>query len=349
NPSPPSMDAAEEALATAIASEDAQSAALSKVYVASRGVFGSETDRSLLLLDEALSVFRESGDSWGEGFAGFQRMEVLAHRGELAAAIDQGEAALACYQKTGDPWATSAALAHLGWYGRMTGRIEWSEEITGGAVGLARSRRLPHTVQYVMTDQGYLRLLVGEQDEARRTFEMALAIAIDVGNPVGAATIRNAIGESLLTSGSVEDAQQAHREALAGFEDANIGSGVAYTLARLGLSAETAGAWKEAERHHQAGLRAAADTGAVIELVPVIEGLARVAAAGGETERAARLLAGARSLRHRSGLVRLPVEEVVTESADRRVRAAAGSDVLEEATREAEDMDPVAMIAIASR
>ncbi|HSM44583.1 MAG TPA: hypothetical protein VK969_06150, partial [Acidimicrobiia bacterium] len=349
NPSPPSMDAAEEALATAIASEDAQSAALSKVYVASRGVFGSETDRSLLLLDEALSVFRESGDRWGEGFAGFQRMEVLAHSGDLATAIEQGEAALACYRETGDPWATSAALAHLGRYGRMTGRLEWSEEITGEAIDLAQSRRLPHTVQYVMTDQGYLRFLLDDHDEARRIFEAGLAIAIDVGNPVGAATIRNAVGESLLTSGLVEDARQAHREALTGFEEASLDSGVAYTLARLGLTAEIAGAWEEAAEHHQGALRAAADAGAVIELIPALEGLARVAAAADEMERAARLLAGARSLRNRSGLAALPVEEAATASAGRRVSAAVGSAVLEELAGEIEAMDPIAMIALASR
>lgn len=349
NPSPRSMEAAEEALATAVALEDAQSAALSKVYVALGGVFGPDTDRSLLLLDEALSVFRESGDRWGEGFAGFQRMEVLAHRGDLATAIEQGEAALACYRETGDPWAISAALAHLGRYGRMTGRLEWSEEITGEAIDLAQSRRLPHTVQYVMTDQGYLRFLLDDHDEAHRIFEAGLAIAIDVGNPVGAATIRNAMGESLLMVGSVEDARQAHREALTGFEEASLDSGVAYTLARLGLTAEIAGAWEEAAEHHQGALRAAADAGAVIELIPALEGLARVAAAADEMERAARLLAGARSLRNRSGLAALPVEEAATASAGRRVSAAVGSAVLEELAGEIEAMDPIAMIALASR
>lgn len=347
NPSPRSMEVAEEALATALALEGADAAALSKVYVALGGVFGPETERSLWLIDEALSVFQESGDRWGEGFAGFQRMEILAHKGDLRQAIVAGEAALACFRETGDPWAISAALAHLGRYGRLTGRLEWAEEVTGEALDLARIRRLPHTVQYVMTDHGYLHLLADDHDGAREIFEKALARAVDVGNPVGAATIRNAMAESHLTLGSVEDARRLHSEALSGFREVGLDVGVAYTEARLGLTAEVAGRLEEADRHHHETLRSASKAGAVIEAIPALEGLGRVAAAGSDLERAARLLCAGASLRSRSGLTALPVERAVTDSVVSRVRTDLGPEVFERIAEEVKAMDPAAVAAMA--
>lgn len=341
------MEAAEEALATALALEGADAAALSKVYVALGGVFGPETERSLWLIDEALSVFQESGDRWGEGFAGFQRMEILAHKGDLRQAIVAGEAALACFRETGDPWAISAALAHLGRYGRLTGRLEWAEEVTGEALDLARIRRLPHTVQYVMTDHGYLHLLADDHDGAREIFEKALARAVDVGNPVGAATIRNAMAESHLTLGSVEDARRLHSEALSGFREVGLDVGVAYTEARLGLTAEVAGRLEEADRHHHETLRSASKAGAVIEAIPALEGLGRVAAAGSDLERAARLLCAGASLRSRSGLTALPVERAVTDSVVSRVRTDLGPEVFERIAEEVKAMDPAAVAAMA--
>jgi predicted ATPase/DNA-binding SARP family transcriptional activator len=349
NPTPQSLDAAEEALSVALASQDDEAAALSKIYVASSGVFGSEAERSLSLLDDALSTFRRSGDRWGEGFARFQRMEVLAHGGELGPAIEEGEAALACFRDSGDPWGISAALAHLGRYGRMAGRLEWAEEITSEARDLAETRRLPHTVQYVMTDQAYLRMLSGDLEGARRIFGEALGIAVEVGNPVGVATIRNGIGESFLTLGSTEEALRLHNQALDGFEETGLEIGRAYTLARLGLVAEEAEQWETAANHHRMALRTAAGADAVIELIPGLEGLGRVAAALGDLEQAARLLASAGSLRGRSGLVYLPVEETATASAAEYVRTTLGTEALEKAMAEFEQTAPAALIEMADR
>lgn len=347
SPSMRSIEVAEEALATALTAEDEQAAALAKVYVASSGVFGPETERSAMLLEQAVSAFRQAGDRWGEGFAGFQRMEVLAHGGDLALAIDHGAAALACYRDTGDPWAISATLAHLGRYGRLSGRLDWAGEIAQEARDLAEARRLPHTVQYVMADQGYLSLLQGDHEPAQRLFREAVAIASDIGNPVGAASGRNGLGETALTVGLVGDAGRFHHEALLGFYEAGLGIGVAYTLARLGLTAETVGSWNEAEHHHRAALDAAAAAGAVIELLPALEGLGRAAAAAGEMEYAARLLAASRSLRRRTGVVALSVEGTATLAAERHVEAALGQDVLDAAADALEAMDPAAVAAMA--
>lgn len=344
---PHTMELAAEAFTTALALDDAGSAARAKVFVALGGVFGPAIEPSLALLDEALGVFRESRDVWSEGFARFQRMEVVGHKGDLRAAIDEGQASLALMQKTGDPWAISAALAHLGRYGRLTGRVEWAKGITEQALEVAKERGLPHTVQYVMTDQAYLHLLCGDPEQARRLFTEALEIALEVGNQVGVASIHNGLAESYLASGAVEEAGRLHREAAAQFEAIGLRTAVAYTVARLGLVEECSQRWEKAAVHYNTAHDAAITSADVIDLIPCLEGLGRTLAARGEMARSARLLRAGSTLRERTGLAPLPVEEAATRNAETVVGSALAPQVLEAIATELRNLEPTAMASLA--
>lgn len=342
------FELAEEALAAAEQLDDTKAAARSKVFVALRGVFGDAVDRSLRLLDEAIAVFAGDGDRFAEGLARFQRMEVLGNSGSLRQALEEGDGALEHLKEAGDPWAVSVTLGHLGRYGRLTGQLERAAEATEASIEIAGDRSLPHTLQYSLTDQGYMAYIRSDLAEAARIFEEALSIARTVGNRMGMATITNGMAEVQLAHGAVDEARRLHSEAADVFAELELGKWKAYSITRVGLVEETAGNWPQAAEHHIEASKAMSALPGSISVVLSLEGLARVSAAEGNMERAARLLHGATELRHRGGLSPTPTEKAATEMAERNVRTSLSSHDLRSIANETARLDATAIAALAS-
>lgn len=342
------FEVAEEALAAAEQGNDAKAAAMSKVFVALSGVFAEAVERSLRLLDEAIAVFAAERDRFAEGLARFQRMEVLGNRGSLRHALDEGDVALEYLEEAGDPWAVSVTLGHLGRYGRLTGELARAEEATAASVEIAGDRSLPHTLQYSLTDQGYLAYIRGHLAEALRTFEEALSIARTVGNRMGVATISNGIAEVLLAEGVVDEARRLHSEAAERFAELELSKWRAYSLTRVGLVEEHAGNWQEAAEHHLEASRAMTALPGSISTVLSLEGLARVAATHGDLERSAHLLQGAKELRQRGGLAPTPTETAANEEAELHLRNSLSAETLRSIARETGALETTAIAALAS-
>jgi predicted ATPase/DNA-binding SARP family transcriptional activator len=318
-PSTRTLEVARSALHVAAGMPPSRSTGLARVLAALGGVARDDAEHSLSLLEAAREIFEEIGDGWGSGLARFQTMEVLAHRGQLREAIEVGRSALELFRPTEDPWAISAALAHLTRLSRLTGQTGPATDLAHEAHRVAEERGLPHTVQFVMTDQAYLAFMADDVDAAVDTLTAALTIAGDVGNPVGVATIRNALGEMRLAEGVLAGAGELHAQARAGFEQLELGAGVAYSIARQGLVAECGGESGRALSLYEEGLRIARRAGAVLEGIPCYEGLGRIAVAGGRSEDGARLLAYAAAQRRHTGYVPLSFEQARTDAAEDEV------------------------------
>lgn len=342
------FEVAEEALAAAKQVDDTKAAATSKVFVALSGVFGDAVERSLRLLDEAITVFEDDRDLFAEGLARFQRMEVLGNRGSLKQALEEGDVALKYLEEAGDPWAVSVTLGHLGRYGRLTGQLERAAELTAASIEMAGDRSLPHTLQYSLTDQGYMAYICGDLAEAARIFEEALSIALTVGNRMGIATITNGMAEVQLAHGAVDEARRLHNEAADVFAGLELGKWRAYSITRVGLVEETTGNWLKAAEHHIEASKTMAALPGSISVVLSLEGLARVSAAQGDMERAAPLLHGATELRHRGGLAPTPTEKAATERAERKVRTNLSADDLRSIAHETAKLDAAAIAALAN-
>jgi predicted ATPase/DNA-binding SARP family transcriptional activator len=347
SPSLRSQEVAQQALDASLASGDSAATALARILVAISGIDRSEVDSSFEMLTRASDAFVDLDDPWGQGFAHFQRMEVLAHRGELTASIAQGQLSLTFFRETGDPWAVSAALAHLAKLGRLTGRIEWGSAMAEEALRITRSARLPHTSQYVLTHQAYMDLLEAAPDSAIERLEEALQIAIEVGNRVGVASIYNGMGEARLATGAVEEALQFHQRALTDFEDLQLRSDIGYTYTRLGLVHEDERRIDQAMECHREGLSETVASGDQLHLVPCLEGLGRVTAALGDFERAARLLHAGTALRSRVGLAPLPIEAGLNKRATRAVADHLEREFLDELAREMDEMETTALGTVA--
>lgn len=343
-PTQPSI--AHQALELAERLEDVQGAARAKVFVALGEMVGPDTKRSMQILGEAIDVFGAAGDAWEEAFARFQKMEVLAHGGNLHTAIQEGERAMGLFRTTGDPWAISAVLAHLAKLGRFTGQLEWAGQMAAEALDVARERGLPHTVQYVLTHQAYLALLANDAETAQCLLEEAMPIAADVGNRVGLAAIHNGLAECHVARGELREAIQLHTEALHRFEGLGLAADTSYSLTRLGLATELAGDGDTAWAHHREGMRQASDIGDVIDLVPCLEGLGRCFASRGEVEAAVRIFAAGSMLRDRTGLAPLPEEAAANRKADRTVATALPPERREALWAELQSLETPALVSI---
>ncbi len=345
-PSLRSLDSAREASRLATSARDALTEARAKVLVATGGTTGMAVQDSLQLTQDAIGVFRDHGDTWGQGLASFWRMELLAHVGELGAAIDEGEESLDLFRDTEDPWAISAVLAHLGKLGRLSGRLEWAAQTCDEALQVASLRRLPHTIQYVMTHQGYISLMQGDTTAAFEVFDRALSIAIEIGNRVGVAANRNGLAESHTATGSIDEAARLHHLALTEFESLGLGVDVGFTLTRLGLTDELTGDWDSAAVHHRDALAHITPTDSVPVMIPSLEGLGRTAIRLGDMSRGARLLRAGSSLRARTGFAEVPVEASLNQSARTSLREAIFPAELEQIYRAVDSLEPRAMLTL---
>ncbi|HSM44791.1 MAG TPA: tetratricopeptide repeat protein, partial [Acidimicrobiia bacterium] len=346
-PSRRSQEVAQQALDVSLASGDSAATALSRVLVAVGGMDRSDVDSALEMLTRASDAFVDLDDPWGQGLAQFQRMELLAHRGELTAAIEEGQLSLTLFRETGDPWAISAALAHLAKLGRLTGRIEWGTAMAEEALRITRSARLPHTTQYVLTHLAYMDLLETALDRAIERLEQALQMAIEVGNRVGVASVYNAMGEVRLAAGNAEEALHFHQNALTSFKGLQLRSEIGYTHTRLGLVHEKARRRDQAMETHQEGLGETIASGDLVNLVPCLEGLGRATTDLGDLERAARLLHAGRALRSRVGLAPLPTEAELNERATRAIARHLEREFLDDLAREFDEMETSALGTVA--
>lgn len=346
--SPRTFDLAEKALIAADSLGDPSAEAMSKVFVALSGVFGTSVDRSLGLLDEAVPVFSGAKDLFAEGLARFQRMEVHGNQGSLRRAFQDGEIALRLFTEAADPWAVSVTLGHLGRYWRLTGQLERAEEATATSIEMAQDRSLPHTLQYSLTDQGYVTYFHGDLDGALRLFERALSIARAVGNRMGIGTIRNGMAEVLLAADAVDDARRLHLKAAEEFVDLELDKWRAYSLTRLGLVEECAENWPKAADCHAQALESVSVLPGSIGVTLALEGLARVEAVKGDLDHAVRLLYGARELRNRGGLAPNPREAEATESIERIIGDAVSPEQLRSIAAEMGTQATIEIAALAS-
>jgi predicted ATPase/DNA-binding SARP family transcriptional activator len=346
-PSRRSQETAQQALDASLASGDSAATALSRVLVAVGGMDRSDVGSALEMLTRASDAFVDLDDPWGQGLAQFQRMELLAHRGELTAAIAEGQLSLTLFRETGDPWAISAALAHLAKLGRLTGSIEWGSAMAEEALRVTRSARLPHTTQYVLTHQAYMDLLEARPDRAIERLEEAHQMAIEVGNRVGVASVSNGIGEARLATGAGEEALHFHQSALTDFKDLQLRSDIGYTHTRLGLVHEIERRIDQAMESHREGLSEIVASGDLVHLVPCLEGLGRATTDLGDFKRAARLLQAGTVLRSRVGLAPLPTEAGLNERATRAVADHVERQFLDDLAREMDEMETAALGTVA--
>ena len=170
----------------------------------------------------------------------------------------------------------------------------------------------------------------GDHEQAARLNEQALAVAREFGSRFGAALALCNLADVLRDQGEVERAKSLLEESLASLRSQKgplrIANARVNTLSRLGSIECEMGRDARASELFEESLREVWRFGFGFEGVACLEGLARVAAMQGRSERAARLLGASAARSEELGISLSPIVQADHDHAVNAARAALGED-----------------------
>jgi predicted ATPase/DNA-binding SARP family transcriptional activator len=311
---------------------DHHRAAMSWTLLAVEGIGGPDMAHTRSMLAAANEVFVRTADEWGQALVLFVEMELHCVAGALDEATELAHRALASFRRLGDHWGTSAIQYHLGLALHRDGQLPAALQTYEAALAEGRLVGMANTVQYLLANMGHIALLLGDADRAERHFAEASVAAHELGadgSPLAALGegllarhrgdltgaqqhFSNALG--MLAAPEVRDWAAA----------ATSGLGFVAELTGDLTTAE--------HRHRQAYQLAtdAGHVGAAARAAAV-EGMACVAAARGDGQAAATLLGTAARWRTRTHRPATPLEQHDIARAAERARALLGTAAYEAA------------------
>jgi non-specific serine/threonine protein kinase len=256
------------------------------------------------------------------------------HIGEGRRWLDE----LLAFERTSPPVLQAQALDYTGLFARWQGDYARARACHEASLALWEEVADQRAVASARESLGMDLWAAGDTDRAVAPFEGNLARCRDAGDTHG-------MVRSLRDLGLVALAQADHVRAQGQFE-ASVSlarrSGdqfyVARGLADLGQVAYEQEAYGAAAEFFTEGLVLLQRLGARHQVADCVSGLAAIAGAGGQPERAARLLAAAAALRLATGLVRYAPERAAQERAVNAMRTQLGGPAFEAAQDEGRAM-----------
>jgi predicted ATPase/DNA-binding SARP family transcriptional activator len=337
--------AGREALSICEELGDRWEGATAKLLIVLEVVENGDVSEATRLLNEAELVFRTVDDRRGEAIAWWLRSTVGLQAGDLALAAETGKRALERFRELGDAWGMASVLGALAEVARRHGDRREAVVMCEESLALSRLGGLAYAEQDDLVRLGTLFMLLGEEDRAESLCAESLALANRIGYHVGAALSYNAMGMLARRRNELDLASECHLAAVAIFREASgrVGMGglvgLAQSLSCLGFCKEVSGNLEEAERYHKEALSAVSEHGAPLPIALCIEGLAGVAAASGDAERAAWLLGSAAAMRDRVVAPLLEPERADVDRASATARAAIGGEAFERARQQGRAAD----------
>ena len=190
-------------------------------------------DQARQELDEAAQLFRDTGDEHGMALVIRHIAFMDRLSGRLDSAAMRYEEALAIFGRTGDHIGSAYVLQSLAQVQLELAAPDRAKELLSDALHMCRIAHCGRIEAQVLHRMGEAFLLDDELAHAVETFELALTMIRDVGDPIGEAYILHGTGVAQLRQGNYGKARQALRRALdlAG----GVGERLAEARALLGL------------------------------------------------------------------------------------------------------------------
>ena len=278
-------------------------------------------------LDEALEEVEGAG-GWPAAVIRQLRGFARAMRGNLVGAAEDGEVCLARFRELGDRWGMVQALELLGTVDVVQGRYQRAEARLGEALRCAWELRVPTELVVQQCRLASLAVAQGDLDRAEARLERAFAAAQEFG--IGGAAAFAHAGLALMAQrrGDLERARQQHQQALALRQRHGTRSPVGPLLlgwlgtvaTQQGNLADAAGSYGEMLEWTR--LHGDSPSGAA----GALEGLAELAGAEADPERAALLLGAAAAARRSAGVPLSPGERVDVDRIAATAREALGEE-----------------------
>ena len=252
---------------------------------------------------------------------------------DYAPAVRRLEAALRLYRELDDPRGIASSLQVLGSVAREQGRYARAVELHAESLAIAAAAGDRWAVA---SAHGYLAFASWLQRDFGRAAEeagTALAKFRALGDVEGAAWSLISLGTVARYQGDVERASVLLTESLALSEGIGFREGIAWSMEQLGLLAALDGdpaavslLRRSLELHSELRDR--------WRMSSVLEDLAAIALAQGNTRQAARLLGAAEALRETIGTVIAPCERLQHNQTTMAVRTALGDEAFDVALRQ---------------
>ena len=193
---------------------------------------------------------------------------------------------------------------------REQGDLPEAESLLAQSLALLRTDGDTMRVAQVLGHLGVVAYDQGQFDQAIALHSESLSLRQASGDWRGVAGTLTNLGEVARHQGNYQRALEFHEQSLGQFQALADPWGIALASMNLGMAAYELGAYSAAAVWFAACVRLSVDTGDHASLAECFEGLALVAAAQSNPERALRLAAAAEQLREMIGAVLPPVDRV---------------------------------------
>jgi tetratricopeptide (TPR) repeat protein len=270
---------AEEALACCQQMGDQQGMAYSLVCLGWAAMAQADYQQAAALFEHSLGLFRVVQDLWGISVVLNRLGEVLCDRGEYARAVALFEESLSLFQKMGETLGMSDARSCMGWAAMAQGEYARAVALFEESLRLKRTVGDKHAIAATLFDLGYLAYTHGDCTVARAHYAESLRLYRELGEKRNIAWMSTRSGHLALHEQDNQDATASFKEAIA--------------------------VYAELEDH--------------FGVMRCLVGLAGVAAARRQPERAARLLGAAEVV---SGATNLKMDRIERAEHDRYIAAA---------------------------
>jgi tetratricopeptide (TPR) repeat protein len=243
--------------------------------------------------------------------------------GDYGAARTRLQESLALSRAAGDERAAGSALLYLGTVAVLENDPAGARPLLEEALALARAAGDREAEAFASRWLGDALRDAGDPAAAGAAYEASLALFRALGDTWGVAMLLNALGTLAWAGGDLAAARDLHEQSLTQLRPAGSGSMLAVVLVTLGTTALQQGDYGPAQAHLAEGLRTWWELGHRTGATMGLAGLARLAAARGQAERAGRLFGAAAAHFPPSGRL---LDGTVREAFDRH-GAAARSDL----------------------
>ena len=275
-----------------------------------RGVLARERDRYADAArdhQEALSLARAGADRGGEAAALLGLAYAAMFTGDTPRASALAEQSLAAARDAGDQHILAQVLYLLAWAASITGAYQRAEALGTEALGLFTALGSTGERADALFLLGQVALYSGDYERAERLFTDSLARLRDGGDEHGTARVLGGLGAALLNQGNVAGAKTVLEESLAVNRRYHDRWGLAMGLTVLGHISLADSDHTRAQALLAEAVSQFADTGNLMFMPWCLEGLAGVAAARGDYERAAELDGARDALRAQIGVRHPPL------------------------------------------
>ena len=186
------------------------------IFYASRmTIQRGEAEKTAMLLQDSLRLFRQGADMRGEIFALSHLGLATARRGKTSAGFDLGAQSVERARALGDPWYLAMALNNYGYSRVMSGNAdEMSDELLAESLRLRRSLDEKRGVGFTLSSIAELQLLRGDLAAATTTVNEMLILSATLTHAELTCITLNLHGFLHLARGNPALAQERFRESL---------------------------------------------------------------------------------------------------------------------------------------